>query len=257
MEMEFSQADAAKHLNVFRSVFHRLWNQYQPEASVSRRHVPGRSRATTPAGDHFIALSDRRRRRISVPQLVASGRRKSASKNVCSSRGNEAPDIMNPTLLKDTVTEVVEEWFGEGSQSIVTLLVFQGGTLTDVRYWDEILDPSAHLYVIVIGNDFVLMDDNARPHRAAIFEEYLEGLSLDLLEWSAQSPDLNPIEHLWNYFCRHVAALSPSSRSLGELEQSLLPVWSSLPILVTDNLIDSMEIRCCQCIQATGGLIPY
>ncbi|GFS76051.1 HTH_Tnp_Tc3_2 domain-containing protein [Trichonephila clavipes] len=75
-----SQADAARRLNVSRTVVHRLWNQYQTKASVSRRHVSGQPRATTPAGDRFIALSARRRRRISVPQLVAdhsvaSGRR--------------------------------------------------------------------------------------------------------------------------------------------------------------------------------------
>ncbi|GFX15923.1 hypothetical protein TNCV_522301 [Trichonephila clavipes] len=36
-----------------------------------RRHVTGRSRCTTPAGYRFIALSARRRSRISAPQLVA------------------------------------------------------------------------------------------------------------------------------------------------------------------------------------------
>ena len=41
---------------------------------------------------------------------------------------NKAPDTTNITLLKDTVSEVVESWF------------FQGGNLTGVRYSDEILD---------------------------------------------------------------------------------------------------------------------
>ncbi|GFU57309.1 DDE_3 domain-containing protein [Trichonephila clavipes] len=58
------------------------------------------------------------------------------------------------------------------------------------------------------------------------------------------------MEHLWDYFDRQVAALSPPPKSLGELEQSLLRVWSSPPISVTDNLIDSLEIQCHQCIQA-------
>ncbi|GFX10549.1 HTH_Tnp_Tc3_2 domain-containing protein [Trichonephila clavipes] len=71
MEMGLLQADAARHLNVSRCVVHRLWNQYQTKASVSRRHVPGRPRATTPAGDRFIALLTRRRRRISEPKLFA------------------------------------------------------------------------------------------------------------------------------------------------------------------------------------------
>ncbi|GFX59004.1 hypothetical protein TNCV_3814381 [Trichonephila clavipes] len=39
IEMGLSQAAAAMCLNVSRSVVHLLWNQYQTEASVSRRHV--------------------------------------------------------------------------------------------------------------------------------------------------------------------------------------------------------------------------
>ncbi|GFV23643.1 HTH_Tnp_Tc3_2 domain-containing protein [Trichonephila clavipes] len=78
-----SQADAARHLNVSRSVVQRLWDQYQSEDSVSRRPVPGRLRATTHAEDRFLALSARRRT-TTVPQLVAdhfqaSGRRISAT----------------------------------------------------------------------------------------------------------------------------------------------------------------------------------
>ncbi|GFW56587.1 retrovirus-related Pol polyprotein from transposon TNT 1-94 [Trichonephila clavipes] len=56
-EMGLSQPDAARRLNVSHNVVHRLWNQYQTKTSVSRRHVPGRPRAITPAGDRFITLS--------------------------------------------------------------------------------------------------------------------------------------------------------------------------------------------------------
>ncbi|GFV73976.1 hypothetical protein TNCV_4559241 [Trichonephila clavipes] len=41
---------------------------------------------------------------------------------------------------------------------------------------------------------------------------------------------------------QRVAALNPPPRSLHELKQGLLCVWSSLPIPVSDNLINSMEI---------------
>ncbi|GFV43554.1 transposable element Tcb2 transposase [Trichonephila clavipes] len=80
MEMGLSQAV----LNVSRSVVQRLWDQYKSEDSVSRRPVPGRPRATTPAEDRFLALSARRRRTTTVQQLVAdhfqaSGRRISAT----------------------------------------------------------------------------------------------------------------------------------------------------------------------------------
>ncbi|GFV31838.1 uncharacterized protein TNCV_2105881 [Trichonephila clavipes] len=196
MEMGLSQADVARRLNVSRSVVQRLWDQYQSEDSVSRRPVPGRPRATTPAEDRFLALSARRRRTTTVPQLVAdhfqaSGRRISATtvRNRLHNAGNSALDTINPTLLKDTVIEVVESWFWAGISlgGHTDLHVFHGGTVTGLRYRDEILDPYVRPYAAAIGNDFILMDDNARPHRAWIVEEYLEDHGLERMEWPARS----------------------------------------------------------------------
>ncbi|GFW65758.1 transposable element Tcb2 transposase [Trichonephila clavipes] len=148
-------------------------------------------------------------------------------------------------------------WAGISLGGHTDLHVFHGGTVTGLRYRDETLDPYVRPYAAAIGNDFILMDDNARPHRARIVEEYLEDHGLERMEWPARSPDLNPIEHLWDYLGREVAALNPPPRSLHELKQGLLCVWSSLPIPVSDNLINSMGNRCRQCIQVRGGHIPY
>ncbi|GFU44527.1 transposable element Tcb2 transposase [Trichonephila clavipes] len=148
-------------------------------------------------------------------------------------------------------------WAGISLGGHTDLRVFHGGTVTGLRYRDEILDPYVRPYAAAIGNDFILMDNNAPPHRARIVEEYLEDHGLERMEWPARSPDLNPIEHLWDYLGREVAALNPPPRSLHELKQGLLCVWSSLPIPVSDNLINSMGNRCRQCIQVRGGHIPY
>ncbi|GFS99623.1 transposable element Tcb2 transposase [Trichonephila clavipes] len=251
MEMGLSQADAARRLNVSRSVVQRLWDQYQSEDSVSRRPVPGRPRATTPAEDRFLALSARRRRTTTVLQLVAdhfqaSGRRISAT--TVRNRLHNAGFYRGGGILV---------WAGISLGGHTDLHVFHGGTVIGLRYRDEILDPYVRPYAAAIGNDFILMDDNARPHRARIVEEYLEDHGLERMEWPARSPDLKLIEHLWDYLGREVAALNPPPRSLHELKQGLLCVWSSLPIPVSDNLINSMGNRCRQCIQVRGGHIPY
>ncbi|GFW29607.1 transposable element Tcb2 transposase [Trichonephila clavipes] len=137
--------------------------------------------------------------------------------DVCSAGGNEAPDIINPTLLKDTAIEVdggTIVWAGISLGGHTDLHVFQGGTLTGVRYRYEIFDPYVRPYAGAIGNDFILRVDNVRP---VIVEEYLHGLGLERREWPVQSLDLNPMEHLWDYLHIQVAALSPPPRSLGEL----------------------------------------
>ncbi|GFW45610.1 transposable element Tcb2 transposase [Trichonephila clavipes] len=321
MEMGLSQADAARRLNVSRSVVQRLWDQYQSEDSVSRRPVPGRPRATTPAEDRFLALSARRRRTTTLPQLVAdhfqaSGRRISATtvrnrlhnaglyarrpvvcvplngrkrrNRLCWAREHVSwtqqqwasvlfTDESRFTMESDSgrlliwreqrtryhQSNTVERhsfrgggilvWAGISLGGHTDLHVFHGGTVTGLRYRDEILDPYVRPYAAAIGNDFILMDDNARPHRARIVEEYLEDHGLERMEWPARSPDLNPIEHLWDYLGREVAALNPPPRSLHELKQCLLCVWSSLPIPVSDNLINSIGNRCRQCIQSEAN----
>ncbi|GFS85209.1 transposable element Tcb2 transposase [Trichonephila clavipes] len=226
LEMGLSQADAARRLNVSRSVVQRLWDQYQSEDSVSRRPVPGRPRTTTPAEDRFLALSARRRRTTTVPQLVAehfqaSGRRISATTvrnrlhNAATMASVLFTDESRFTMESDSgrlliwreqrtryhQSNTVERhsyrgggilvWAGISLDGHTDLHVFHGGTVTGLRYRDEILDPYVRPYAAAIGNDFILMNDNARPHRARIVEEYLEDHGLERMEWPARSPDLN------------------------------------------------------------------
>lgn len=67
------------------------------------------------------------------------------------------------------------------------------GAVTGVRYMDEIFHPIVRPYAGAIGQDFVLMDDNARPHRARVVDQYLHQEGIERMEWPAKSPDLNPM----------------------------------------------------------------
>ncbi|GFX51086.1 transposable element Tcb2 transposase [Trichonephila clavipes] len=51
------------------------------------------------------------------------------------------------------------------------LYIIRDGPLTARRYRDEILRPIVVPYAAAIGDDFILMDDNSRPHRANLVED--------------------------------------------------------------------------------------
>lgn len=96
--------------------------------------------------------------------------------------------------------------------------VFHGGTLTDTRFRDKILDQYVNPYTAAIGNDLILMGDNVRFHRALLVKDYFEGHGFERMEWPVQYSDLNPIEIVWDYLVRYFAALSPFPKFLHDLE---------------------------------------
>ncbi|GFT15415.1 transposable element Tcb2 transposase [Trichonephila clavipes] len=53
------------------------------------------------------------------------------------------------------------------------LYIVRDGPLIARRYGDEILRPIVVPYKAAIGDDFILMDDNCRPHRANLVEDFL------------------------------------------------------------------------------------
>ena len=76
-------------------------------------------------------------------------------------------------------------------------------------------------YAAAVGPNFVLMNDNAHPHKSAIVDDYLETEGIARTEQPAYSPYLNIIENLWDDLGRAVSSRFPLSAILIELKNAL------------------------------------
>ena len=130
------------------------------------------------------------------------------------------------------------------------------GNLTGVRYRDEIIWRIVLLTLQAMGPGAILQDDNATPHRARVVTGFLQQHQVTQMDWPARSPDLAPIENLWDIPGRRVHDNHPQQQTSlscsSSFSRSGMP---SLNRLVA--LVQSMRKRCVECLTANGGFTHY
>ena len=132
-------------------------------------------------------------------------------------------------------------------------MLFPPGRLAARRYVDEVLEPHVVPYAAAIGDEFVFMVDNARPHCARVADQFLEENGIERMEWPARSPDCNPIENFWDNIKRKANKKVKNDTSLEEFQRILQRAWANLDQRRIQTLINSILKRCREVIEADGG----
>ncbi|GFV84704.1 transposable element Tc1 transposase [Trichonephila clavipes] len=243
--------DVAREFDIAHSVVSRLWKSFKTTGMCGRRHGGVRVRSTAPAEDRYIVLSAKRNSRTTAQQvanqfLAASGKQISRKTVARRLRGGglyarrpvdpTAPYCPFAMVLRQLIwresgtayrPENIQEedryptcsimvWAGIMINGRTCLHVVANGTMTGQRYIDEFLLPHVRLF------------------RGAVDSEGIQRLVCP-----ARSPDLNPIENVWDALRRQVACRNYPPTNKNTLIGALTEEWDKLPQQLLDNVAQS------------------
>ncbi len=117
---------------------------------------------------------------------------------------------------------------------------FIDGILNAQRYRDEILRPI--VVPFIHDHHSMLQHDNARPHVARICTQFLEAENIPVLAWPAYSPDMSPIEHVWDSLDQRIRQRVPVPDNIQQLRTAIEEEWTNIPQATINNLINSMQM---------------
>jgi len=102
-------------------------------------------------------------------------------------------------------------------------------------------------------SNIVFQHDNDKKHTSALVRRWLTENEVPVLDWPSQSPDLNPIEHLWSQVDRQLRALPTKISSEDVLWESIEEVWNDIDPEFLKKLVATMPERVNDVIRAKGG----
>ena len=154
--------------------------------------------------------------------------------------------------------------------------------LSSIVFIDEIINSDVYIAILhdnllpfideLIADgttDIIFQQDNARPHVSKKTHEFLMNATREhgfsVMEWPPNSPDMNPIEHLWSHIKLELHHRYPDTKTLPGcpetvkrvLKERLAEVWRDIGREVLDRLIDSMPSRVQALLDAEGWYTEY
>ncbi|GFX51339.1 transposable element Tc3 transposase [Trichonephila clavipes] len=246
LECGRTQLEVSGELGIAQSVISRLWQRLQDDVTAKRnrrRTVSGLSRQLSSATGTTVSRQTVYRRSGHIGLYARRFSLQSDTRRTLIWRASGTHYHQENTIERHRYGGAGWLVWGGIILGSRTDLHVQSVTMTGHIYRDVILEKHVCLFRGAMGVEFLFMDDNARLHRANIVNECLQSEDITRMDWSAYSPDLNPIEHVLDMLGRRIAACQPPLTCLPELRRTLLDEWCNIPQDQIDNLILSMPGR--------------
>lgn len=102
---------------------------------------------------------------------------------------------------------------------------------------------------------WLFQSDNDPKHTSRLVKSWFKDNNVNTLQWPSQSPDLNPIENLWEEVDRRIRR--KNSTNLSDLMLCIQSEWAKIPVDRLIKLVDSMPSRCHAVIRSNGYATKY
>ncbi len=153
----------------------------------------------------------------------------------CISFGNQGPRVwrksgeaQNPCCLKSSVKFHSQWWFGLPCHLLVLV-----HCVSEVHSQRSHLPGNLEHFILPSADklygdaDFIFQQDLAPAHTAKGTKSWFNDHGVTVLDWPANSPDLNPIENLWGIVKRKMRDTRPNNAD--ELKATVKETWASIP----------------------------
>ncbi len=109
------------------------------------------------------------------------------------------------------------------------------------------------------SSDGYFQQDNTPCHKVQIMSDWFleHDNGFTLLKWPPQSPDLNPIEHLWDVVEREIRIMDVQPTNLQQLRDAIMSIWTEISEECFQHLVESMPWIIKSVLKAKVGPTRY
>ncbi len=175
----------------------------------------------------------------------------------CDIKEHESTD---PSCLVSTVQA--------GGGGVMVWGIFSWRTLGPLVPTEHRLNATAYLSIVADhvhpfmttvypSSDVYFQQYTAPCHKAEIISDWFLEHKFTLLKWPPQSPDLNPIEHLWDVVKREIRIMDVQPTNLQQLCDAIMSILTKISEECFQHLVESMPRRIKAVLKAKGGPTRY
>ena len=126
---------------------------------------------------------------------------------------------------------------GNRGPSVMVWVAIHNGGRSELVVVDEAMNRYRYIQILrnqmlpwatgVFGHNFVYVQDNAPPNTARDTAVFFDQQNVEFIGWPARSPDMNPIEHVWDQMSVLIRDMDDPASTVAELNNAVRQAWAA------------------------------